>query len=137
MQNLQQRLSEYAVLLNAARDLSGNPPDGMPHGTSVGNPTQQRAMAAIALEQAYEGYADYLRRELESALVNEKLVEEALSRAPAVCRDICLLRYRDGKPWEKVADEVSYSVSYCKRLHGRLLTDVEKRIPKDTSDLLH
>lgn len=136
VQTLQQKLRDYALLLDDARDLSGNPPDGMPHGTQVGNPTEQRAMAAIALEQAYGGYAAFLERELGSTLSNEILVEEALGRSPAVCRDICTLRYKEGKPWEQVSAKVSYSVSYCKRLHARVLQDIEKRIPKDTNDLL-
>lgn len=106
-------------------------PDGQPHGTGITDPTAQ---AVIDLEKKIGEYERQLirnRTELWRAKMDildtiSKVEDAKLSR-------LLYLYYVDGRTWEEVAVEMTYSWRHTLRRHGTALREVEKIIDQKMS----
>lgn len=103
-------------------------PDGQPHGTGTTDPTAQ---AVIDLEVKIGEYerkllrhkSDLWRAKMDILDTISKVEDAKLSR-------LLYLYYVDGRTWEEVAVELTYSWRHTLRRHGQALQEVEKIIDR-------
>ena len=115
-------------------------PDGQPHGTITTDPTgNQAAKLADANRAKYEELRDQLMRyESEQITVRSKLwskkaeILNVLDQVPdPTCHELLVLRYVEGRTWEYIAVELSYTYQWVAGpLHGRALTLVADILEK-------
>lgn len=93
--------------------------DGMPHGSG-----QSEGAAGILLKisDVEEQIREQKKRE-ESAICQVMEIIELLPEQSEE-REICELRYLDGKQWGRISREVNFSISQCHRLHRAAITDL-------------
>lgn len=125
---LNAELVEFKGLLDSARDLTGMGMDGLPHGTEVGDPTQRKALRAIALEQSYGERLAWLHDEVIRTLKIRTFVDEILSGMPPICRQVCEQRYGKQRTWVRVGMELGISDSTAKRWHTMVCRKIERCI---------
>ena len=125
---LNQELAEYKALLESARDLSGLGMDGLPHGTQAGNPTQRKALRAIALEESYGEQLEYLYGEVIRTLKTRRFVDGILAEMPPICRQVCEQRYGKQRTWVRVGMELGIADSTAKRWHTMVCRKIERCI---------
>ena len=103
-------------------------PDGQPHGTGTTDPTAQ---AVIDLEVKIGDYERQLNRD-KSDLWRAKMdILDTISKVQdAKLSRLLYLYYVDGKTWEEVAVELTYSWRHTLRRHGQALQEVEKIIDR-------
>lgn len=92
--------------IEALRELSVTPPDGMPHGNKVTHPTEDTAMRILSLMQARQAYVDNLNERIAKAEVYLKRVELVMKVAEH--SELLRLYYHDKKPMYRVAEELHY-----------------------------
>ena len=113
---------EYELELlkvDAVRSLSDN--DGMPHGTGISKPTEDKAIRladkALKWQQA----------ELDAIEVRQK-VFDLICDIPDIEGDVLYQRYIKLHKWEEVCLIVRYSWPNTMRIHRRALDRVQKII---------
>ena len=93
------RIDERIAELEAEDGLGSVNMDGMPHGTTPGNPVERMALARVALhEELLQLKADLAERELAITEYIAGVEQEDI-------RLIMELRYIDGKGWQDIAIE--------------------------------
>ena len=102
--------------IDAVRSLSDV--DGMPHGTGISKPTEQKAirLAAKALE--------WKTAELEALEVRQKIFT-TIQEIPGVEGDVLFAKYIELRKWEDIAETMHYSVRGIYGIHGRALQRVD------------
>ena len=106
--------------------LSGVRMDGMPHGSGVGDPTAQKAIALIDKLAGMESYliemkSRYWQKRME-------VIETIGKVSDADLNELLYLRYVQLESFEGIAYKMNYSYRHTLRLHGRALDEVGKLI---------
>ena len=98
--------------IDAVRSLSDN--DGMPHGTNISRPTEEKAirLASIALK--------WKTAELEALEVKQRIFT-VINRIPGIEGDVLYGRYIELRRWDEIAEALHYSTQGIYRIHGRAL----------------
>lgn len=95
--------------IDALRELSVRAPDGMPHGSGISNPTEERAIRILDQMKARRKRLDEIYFRIEA---DERLLDR-INFAMVLAKNSDLLRryYHDGvRPMQKVADEFYVSL---------------------------
>jgi len=98
--------------IDAVRSLSDN--DGMPHGSNISRPTEEKAIRLAAIA------AKWKVAELD-AIETRQEVFRIISRIPGDEGDVLFARYIELKKWDDIAEELHYSVRGIYGIHGRAL----------------
>lgn len=105
--------------IDAVRSVSDN--DGMPHGSGISKPTEDKAIrlanAAIRWKNA----------ELDAIEIRQQ-VFMVVNRIPGVEGDLLYARYIERRQWEEIADALHYSTRGVFAIHGRALRMVEEHL---------
>ena len=98
--------------IDAVRSVSDN--DGMPHGSGISKPTEEKAirLAAKALE--------WKAAELEALEIRQRIFT-TISMIQGIEGDVLFGRYIELKKWEDIAEALHYSAQGIYRIHGRAL----------------
>ena len=97
-----------SLLIDAIRSASDN--DGMPHGTNIGRPTEEKA-----IRLASSGM-DVLRAKAE-ALRTEGEIFAVAYRVGGIEGDVIIERYIKLKDWNDIYTAINYSTSQAHRYH--------------------
>lgn len=93
------KVSERLLELECEDGLGSVNMDGMPHGTTPGNPVERMALAKVALqEKLVQLKADLMQKELDITAYIESVEQEDV-------KFIMEMRYIDGKSWHDAAVE--------------------------------
>lgn len=95
--------------------------DGLPHGTGVSRPTEEKA---LRLTDAFLRWKD---AELSAIAVRQE-VFELIAGVPDVEGDILYERYIMLRKWEQICILVNYTWSSTHRAHRRALRIVQDRL---------
>ncbi|MBQ6130188.1 hypothetical protein IJI72_00615 [Candidatus Saccharibacteria bacterium] len=147
--NIKARLRAIEVMIREIREeltsiesvsLRSAWPDGQPHGTGTTDPTGTQAVKAAVSE--IEAHRDKLKGQLQDLEIME-LKEQAhlWSKRARIENTLGLVsdqthyevlhrRYIEGKKFEVIAVEMSYSFRHTIRLHGEALREVDKILKK-------
>jgi len=108
----QQQVYDDLVLSIRSRSLTSKLSD-MPHGTNVGNPTENAAMAVIRLEDVFVKAIDELRIECEAAIKEKHDMDMLVERLPREQKTVLCMLYRDrgdrAPTWDKIGEVMGYS----------------------------
>ena len=105
--------------INGVGDLKSQNLDGMPHGTTVGQPTELAALQRIALRESYRARLEELEQQIQEADRLRESLEEAVTYLMPEEAFVINRHYRDGKTYEQVAEEQDCDVSTVKRRERR------------------
>lgn len=95
--------------------------DGMPHGSSISNRTEESALVLV------EAAEQYKKAEAE-ALKKRQQVFNLIWNVPGLKGDILYERYINLKSWDQVADSLHYSLQHIHRLHGEVLLELRSAV---------
>lgn len=147
--NIKARLRAIEVMIKEIREeltgiegvsLRSAWPDGQPHGTGTTDPTGTQAVKAAASE--IEAHRDKLKGQLQDLEIMELKERAHLWSKRARIENVLGLvsdqthyevlhrRYIEGKKFEVIAVEMSYSFRHTIRLHGEALREVDKILKK-------
>ena len=104
----QEQYVRECLLIDAIRSASDN--DGMPHGTNIGRPTEEKA-----IRLASKGM-DVLRAKAE-ALRTEGEIFAVAYRVGGIEGDVIIERYIKLKDWNDIYTAINYSTSQAHRYH--------------------
>lgn len=105
--------------IDAVRSLSDN--DGMPHGTSISRPTEEKAirLANTALK--------WKTAELEALEIKQQIFS-VISGIQGIEGDVLFGRYIELRMWDEIAEALHYSQQSVFRIHGRALQLVSENM---------
>lgn len=105
--------------IDAVRSVSDN--DGMPHGTNISRPTEEKAirLAATALR--------WKTAELEALEIKQR-VFSLINRIQGIEGDVLFGRYIELRRWDEIAEALHYSQQSVFRIHGRALQLVSENM---------
>lgn len=116
---LKEEYEEELMRIDAIRSASDN--DGMPHGSGISKPTEDKAIRiadkALSWQQA----------ELDAIRERQK-VFELIYDIDGVEGDVLVLRYIKLRKWEEICVELRYSWQGIHLVHRRALGIVESRL---------
>lgn len=119
IQRLESELEEETLLIDAVRSVSDN--DGMPHGSGINKPTEERAIRladkSLRLVQA----------RLEAVEIRQN-VFDVIEQIGGDEADVLYQRYILLKTWDKVCESVFYSWYKVNHLHRDALEKVDSII---------
>lgn len=122
VQRLEKELNDERLMIDAVRSLSDN--DGLPHGTGISKPVEERAIRL----------ADKLA-ELEQARLDaieiRREVFHVVQNVDGIPGDILFARYVQLMTWDEICKMVSYSWGSVHRYHRIGLEIVAGMINKD------
>lgn len=93
-------------------------PDGLPHGSGVGDPTAEAGAKLADLAAEISDTIDLLRDE-------RSRIEAVISRLPEREYNLMHNRYILGQTWEQVAVNMNYSYRRVLQLHGEILRKIQ------------
>lgn len=147
--NIKARLRAIEVMIREIREeltsiegvsLRSAWPDGQPHGTGTTDPTGTQAMkAADAMAEAHREKLRSQLQDLEVMDLKERAhlwarrarIENTLGLVSDQTHyEVLHRRYIEGKKFENIAVEMSYSFRHTIRLHGEALLEVDKILKK-------
>lgn len=105
--------------IDAVRSLSDN--DGMPHGSGISKPTEQKAirLANAALK--------WKTAELEALEIKQQIFQ-VINGIQGIEGDVLFGKYIELKKWEEIAEALHFSVQHVYRIHGRALQIVSEKM---------
>lgn len=115
---------EYIELMDAVGDIKPQTLSGMPHGTDVGNPTERLA----ELRMRYAERIDCLSREIDKELRLSHDIDELIAELEPIEQTILDLRYKGGKSYMGIADELNYCERQVKRTEYEAIEKLAGRI---------
>lgn len=118
-QRYRQQYEEESALIDAVRSLSDN--DGMPHGSGVSKPTEEKAIRLADRRMRL------IRAELEAIRIKQDLFD-FIDGIEGIEGDVLYHRYVRLLKWEEVCLIVHYSWPNTMRIHRRALDIVQKKI---------
>lgn len=118
-QRYRQQYEEESALIDAVRSLSDN--DGMPHGSGVSKPTEEKAIRLADRRMRL------IRAELEAIRIKQDLFD-FIDGIEGIEGDVLYNRYIRLLKWEEVCLIVHYSWPNTMRIHRRALDRVQKII---------
>ena len=118
-QRYRQQYEEESALIDAVRSLSDN--DGMPHGSGVSKPTEEKAIRLADRRMRL------IRAEQEAIRIKQDLFD-FIDGIEGIEGDVLYHRYIRLLKWEEVCLIVHYSWPNTMRIHRRALEKVQKII---------
>lgn len=100
IRRLEEEYEAESVLIDAVRSVSDN--DGMPHGSSISKPTEDKA---VRLADKATRLVD---ARLEAVRIRQEVFDTVM-RLDGLERDVLVERFINLKTWEEVCDAVHYS----------------------------
>ena len=91
--------------------------DAMPRGTTIGKPTEDKAVELISLETLMLSIIEERRR-----LVSE--ITTACKDLDSTSRKVILMRYVEGLTWSEISDKLFYSVRWIYKLHNEAVEKI-------------
>lgn len=120
-QRYREEYENETLLIDAVRSLSDN--DGMPHGSGISKPTENKAVRLA------DRRLRLIEAELESIRIKQKLFD-FIDSIEGIEGDVLYHRYIRLLKWEEICLIVHYSWPNTMRIHRRALDIVQKRIDK-------
>ena len=99
--------------------------DGMPHGTNISKPTEDKA---LRLNEAFVRWFDAEK----TAIKKRQIVFEAIAAVPGIEGDVLYERYVMLRKWEDICVLLHYSWYGVHNAHRRALRIIEENIEKHT-----
>lgn len=118
-QRYRQQYEEESALIDAVRSPSDN--DGMPHGSGVSKPTEEKAIRLADRRMRL------IKAELEAIRIKQDLFD-FIDGIEGIEGDVLYHRYIRLLKWEEVCLIVHYSWPNTMRIHRRALERVQKII---------
>ncbi len=104
-------------LIDSIRSSLGG--DGTPHGTAIGNPTEQKA---LRLADKLIEYTDTLNDAMQITWA----VFDTVMNVPGVMGDVLYWRYiKFKKTWDEIADIINYGPRQTMRIHKKALAYIK------------
>ena len=119
IQRLETELEEETLLIDAVRSVSDN--DGMPHGSGISKPTEERAIRLA------DKRLRLVQARLDAVEIRQN-VYDVIERIGGDEADVLYQRYILLKTWDKVCESVFYSWYKVNHLHRDALEKVDKII---------
>lgn len=107
-----------SLLIDAIRSLSNN--DGMPHGSHISNPTEEKALRLV----------DKRLRLIDAEVEALRLKQELFDFIDSIDGDegeVLFRRYISLEFWKDIASEMRYSERAIYKIHQRALRIVEEK----------
>ena len=108
-----------SLLIDAIRSLSNN--DGMPHGSGISRPTEDKALRLV------DKRLRLIDAEVEAMRVRQELFD-FIDRIDGVEGDVLFERYINLRKWEEVCVVMNYSWNGIHKVHRRALAIVEAEL---------
>ena len=108
-----------SLLIDAIRSLSNN--DGMPHGSHMSNPTEEKALRLV------DKRLRLIDAEAEALRIKQELFD-FIDRIDGVEGDVLFERYINLRKWEEVCVIMNYSWNGIHKVHRRALAIVESQL---------
>lgn len=102
--------------------------DGMPHATSISDPTGN---AAMQLEQAKESLLNFcgvLKREIDQELRFQSAINGILQELDWLSQTIIKMRYEQKMPFFKMAQKTNYSEIWLKQQEAAAIDKISDRV---------
>ena len=116
VKRLEAEYKDEMLLIDAVRSLSDN--DGLPHGTNISKPTENKAIRladkALRLVDA----------RLEAVRIRQ-VVFDVINMVSGAGGDFLYKKYIEFKTWKVIADEMVYSISGLDYIRDKALIEVE------------
>ena len=119
IKRLETELEEETLLIDAVRSVSDN--DGMPHGSGINKPTEDRAIRLA------DKRLRLVQARLDAVEIRQN-VYDVIERIGGDEADVLYQRYILLKTWDKVCESVFYSWYKVNHLHRDALDKVDKII---------
>lgn len=108
-----------SLLIDAIRSLSNN--DGMPHGSGISRPTEEKALRLA------DKRLRLIDAEVEAIKIRQELFD-FIDRIDGVEGDVLFERYINLRKWEEVCVVMNYSWNGIHKVHRRALAIVEAEL---------
>ena len=95
--------------------------EGLPHGNGIKNPVEDRVIRLV------DKAAEFKMAEIDALHLKQE-VFETIQKVKGIEAEVLTLRYINLMPWERIADEINYSVPGTYNIHSRGLSAVEEII---------
>lgn len=105
--------------IDAVRSVSDN--DGMPHGSGISKPTEQKAIRLVNTALKWK------TAELEALEIKQRIFT-VINTVPGIEGDVLFGKYIELRKWEEIADALHFSVQHVYRIHGRALQIVSENM---------
>lgn len=119
IQRLESELEEETLLIDAVRSISDN--DGMPHGSGINKPTEDRAIRLA------DKRLRLVQARLDAVEIRQN-VYDVIEQIGGDEADVLYQRYILLKTWDKVCESVFYSWYKVNHLHRDALEKVDNII---------
>lgn len=119
IRRLEEEYKSEQLLIDAVRSLSDN--DGMPHGTNISKPTEDKAIRL----------ADKALRLVEAKMEAIEIRQEVfdlIDRIGGTESEVLYEKYINLKTWEQVCVDINYSWMQTHRYHRRALELVRSMV---------
>lgn len=113
VRRLEREYEEQRIMIDSVKSTSDN--DGMPHGTGIHKPVEDRA---VKLADKLKELSDARLKAIEV----RQAVFDFVETIPGVEGDALYKRYVLLMQWEEIAAELSYSTSGIYKLRNRAIT---------------
>lgn len=108
-----------SLLIDAIRSLSNN--DGMPHGSNISKPTEEKALRLV------DKRLRLIDAEVEAIRIRQELFD-FIDGIDGVEGDVLFERYINLRKWEEICVVMSYSWNGIHKVHRRALAIVEAEL---------
>ena len=108
-----------SLLIDAIRSLSNN--DGMPHGSNISRPTEEKALRLV------DKRLRLIDAEVEAMKIRQELFD-FIDGIDGVEGDVLFERYINLRKWEEVCVVMNYSWNGIHKVHRRALAIVEAEL---------
>lgn len=115
IRRLEEEYEKERILIDAIRSTSDN--DGMPHGSNISKPTEDRA---IRLADKHMKLVD---AKIEALEIRQK-VFDVINNVQGVEGDVLYEKYINLKSWEDIAKTIGYSERQIFNIHGNALQKI-------------
>ena len=119
VRRLEQEYEEQRIMIDSVKSTSDN--DGMPHGTGIHKPVEDRA---VKLADKLKELSDARLKAIEV----RQTVFDFVETIPGVEGDALYKRYILLLRWEEIAAELGYSTSGIYKLRNRAITLAEEML---------
>jgi DNA-directed RNA polymerase specialized sigma24 family protein len=119
VRRLEAEYHDELVMVDAIRSASDN--DGMPHGSGISKPTEEKALRLA------DKHLRLINARLE-AVEKRQIVFDAINDIDGIEGDLLFERYVKLRKWEEICVLLGYSWNGVHKAHRRALRMVEERV---------
>lgn len=116
VKRLQEEYDKEMLLIDAVRSVSDN--DGMPHGSGISKPTENKAIRLATKAQRL------VDAKLEAIRIRQ-IVFDVINRVDGPGGDFLYKKYIQLKTWNTIAEEMNYSIGGLDYIRDKALIEVE------------